>query len=566
MIDNKAYLVRPVEAGPYVLAGPVGELGANARFAIFQDGITVAHQMLPSQAVYGTNVDGAWLVRNDIDSGEALALWENGRTVYQLSLETGNGGVYQCGEVDLWILAVGDLPDVAVPQPGIIHFNQQVPIGGLDHLWFTWQQGITSAHVTARCGTGQDIAVTMGSVYFRNFVTGQTFQYQLYTFDTRNFHPSGTYYSVLQNGEFFVAADDLPSQYGRPYTTPGGAWTAVQVDILPRVLDRLQNAPNANVDKNPDNWKVVMTTIGPFVNGDGHIDSRWSDLDLVGVPKQSVPVPPQPQPQPQPQPSPQPVDCPPFPQPQPTPQPQPSPSPTPQPIPIPVPQPPGPDPRLQTQIDEVRQDEHIDRELIETVILPRLTDDERRITTLEEMVPTLEAGPPGPPGPAGPPGPPGPPNTLEIPPVDQPWPGDRIPEITTEITTIKQRLDECCKPIVEKAKKLVLHACNFGKRAWGRMAECWLDDNTPAPPVPVLLPTKLQSLQEVSLSVDDWFRDSQANFYQPALEAGTAIIDYGLGLRTDLPVWPPLPSEIDADYVFVDPSTDDTIELPVTDA
>lgn len=280
------------------------------------------------------------------------------------------------------------------------------------------------------------------------------------------------------------------------------------------------------------------------------------------------------------------------------PQPQPFPGPGQQPGPVwPIPPqqpPPGPQPQddpcqpnCQHQIDVLRQRQQECCDELEQAILPRVIDLEHWVWDIERRVP----GDP-PPLPQPYPIPPShnvPGTDIPFPPPDTPGgPGGPLPPIPPEVIECLRTYCEgdpldppaeerdvigwalgilcrCGRTAKTTARKVVLDACQFGIHAWGFMAECWLNAYTPEQSLPLALPTKLQSLEEISKSFDDYLATGQSEVYESGVGYGTALIDYGLRLRADLPAWPLLPDDVDVDYIFVDRSTSPNIELPVTE-
>lgn len=285
LTDNKSYVIRPVEAGPYILTGPVGELG-QARWAWLTDGIDPAHQISPATNTLGVPNDGTWTTQNDILSGIVEASIVGGTMVYTLTINTFDDAVYHCGEVDLLLCAVGPLPDVIVNEPGLIGFDQQHFISDMDRLTLTWTQGVQRASHGNRCGGGADVAITMVSVYFKNVITDESLQYQIYTSDTRGFHPDGSWFN--DDGPFYGVADNI-TRYGKPYVTVGGADQSFTADILDRVIELMATCPNPAIDENPAHWKVLMYSLGPFVNGEADIRSTISRINMV-VDAAAVPI------------------------------------------------------------------------------------------------------------------------------------------------------------------------------------------------------------------------------------------------------------------------------------
>lgn len=286
LTDNKGYVITPAETGGYTLTGPVGELG-SARWAFLTDGIRAVHQIIPFTNQLENPNDGTWKAQNDILSGVIEAAVVSGRTVYTLTLNTFDDTVYTNDEVDLFVCAVSPLPDVTVNEPGILPFAQQQFIGALDSLTLTWTQSVITAQQGTRNGGGVDCAIAFISVYFKNTVTDETLQYQIYTYDTRGFAPDAFWFN--STGPFYGVADNI-SRYGDSYLTVGGSSKSFEADILARVIALMAACPNPGIDEDPDHWKITLLSVGPFTNGEASITSTVSNVNLlVGTPAAPVP-------------------------------------------------------------------------------------------------------------------------------------------------------------------------------------------------------------------------------------------------------------------------------------
>lgn len=274
--DNKAYIITPAETGNYVLTGPVGEVG-SARWAFLTDGIRAAYQIPPITETLGVPGDGVWRARNEILSGIIEAVPVGTRTRYTLTLNTFNDGVYACDEVNLFLCAVSPLPDVTVNEPGIIPFTEQEPLGSMSNLVLRWTQGVITASQGSRCGNGLDVAISFISIYFKNTANNQTLQYQIYTYDSRNYQPSGTWFN--STGPFFGVADSI-HQYGGSYLGIGQAAAAFETQILARVSALMSACPNPALDDDLGNWKITLLSAGPFTNGEASITSTIEQIFL----------------------------------------------------------------------------------------------------------------------------------------------------------------------------------------------------------------------------------------------------------------------------------------------
>src|SRR5262249_55466044 len=94
--------------------------------------------------------------------------------------------------------------------------------------------------------------------------------------------PTGDYFAILPSGAFVGVADNLTSEYGLPYLTKRQS-RQVRLDILPRVRALMAGVPNPLVDKELSHWKVLMVSVGSFVNGAAQIVSLVSEVNLVSV-------------------------------------------------------------------------------------------------------------------------------------------------------------------------------------------------------------------------------------------------------------------------------------------
>ncbi len=280
MKDNQLYMITPAEAGSYVLYGPIGETGSRGRWTILQDGIGNNITMPRSTDTLESPLDGVWQIINSIGSGGVRM--EAGNKL-RLTLDTTDSAHYACGEIDLMAMAVGTLPDVVVEQPGVIELPDQVPIGGMTSLRMKFTQEVVSASQGTRCPGMENVAIMIGAVYFRNEVTDQTIQYQVYTYDTRGFKPHGSWFANLASGAFLGVSDNIVTDYGGSYMVAGGPEQTYDIDILPRVKEMISQAPNSNVDKDLNHWKVIIYQFGPFTNGAATIDSLNSKVDLIST-------------------------------------------------------------------------------------------------------------------------------------------------------------------------------------------------------------------------------------------------------------------------------------------
>lgn len=120
-------------------------------------------------------------------------------------------------------------------------------------------------------------------------------------------------------------------------------------------------------------------------------------------------------------------------------------------------------------------------------------------------------------------------------------------------------------PPVQKAKKLIIHACDFGKKAWGIMAECWCNQDTATPDADVQVPQVLNSLADLSNVYKAALDGSVATVWDVGRSYGTQMMLFGLGKNTDPPQWPFDGTYASPDYVFVPEGTDDTVELDVVE-
>lgn len=280
--DNRLYIARPLEAGPYQLLGPYGERATPARWVILTDGIGVDRQFRTVINNLGGRTDGDWRIRNTFVNGQVVVERDNRRTSLQLTQDTFEDAAYGCGEVDLFVMAIALVPGL-ITEPGIIPFSDQPSLAEMTNLTFTWRERLVSRTIGRRCAPLLDAALTMGSVYFKNTTTDQTFQYQVVTSDARFLLFEGSYFANLPGGEFVGVADNSATVYGLPYLQRANRKRTVQIDILPRVLTLLAAIPNVNVDKDPRHWYTLMTANGSYTNGKAKIVSTWSDINLVAV-------------------------------------------------------------------------------------------------------------------------------------------------------------------------------------------------------------------------------------------------------------------------------------------
>lgn len=287
-----------------------------------------------------------------------------------------------------------------------------------------------------------------------------------------------------------------------------------------------------------------------------------------------------------------PQDCIPLPQPQPIPQPQP-PGPVdpippgPQPNPQPDPQHPCP-PDCQYQINRLGQQIKDCCDELHQHVLPRIIDLETWVWDLEHRVPG-----PKPPLPFPGEGPNDPtlfPDPPDLPPVPPELPPAYIPPpIPPEVIDCLSNycddklhlppqdpnavigwafgiLCRCGKQAKETAKKLVLDVCQFGQKAWGVMAECWLNANTPAPQVPLVIPPRLQSLSAISDQIDAYLLGSGSTTWDDGIRYAGDLIDGAILGNPQVAEWPYIPNDALPPYIFADPTTDSRIEVPLTEA
>lgn len=269
---------------------------------------------------------------------------------------------------------------------------------------------------------------------------------------------------------------------------------------------------------------------------------------------------------------------------------------TPEPVPLPQPQPTPQPPQGQTPCPPACQQQILQlQERIkqccdrtEFIVIPELQFILEWLVDLERRVPGVPPALPPPPipvppprnlDPVPPPEPPGntPPGGIPEPPL----PPDVIQCISVScdgevhlpptdgssvlVWAIKT-LCECGAKARQKAKKLVLNACEFGILMWGKMAECWLNANTDGATLPIPVPPMFQSLNDVSNEMSTFILTANTTFFDRPVTYGTQIIEYGLGQPATLPDWPYEFTPIGQDWIFADPAEDPNVEIPVLEA
>lgn len=262
------------------------------------------------------------------------------------------------------------------------------------------------------------------------------------------------------------------------------------------------------------------------------------------------------------------------------------PYPQPQPQPLPPTQRDGHcDPDCQVQIDLVKQKQQECCDEITTYVIPTLDNHEQWLRDVERRLPGPRPALPDPPPlprPAVPvdPLPPyqeppdEPPTTTpptHLPPevvqclmtycegeVHQP-PGDETKVLAWAIGV----LCECGKKAREKPKKWLLNACEFGTKAWGIMAECWLTANTEAPPDEWGLPDFIANPVVIEDAMTRFLLGDHGTIYEMPLAYADALITQGLDSQAPAPVWSVPDEPMPFTTIFTEPGEDETIEMQV---
>lgn len=241
----------------------------------------------------------------------------------------------------------------------------------------------------------------------------------------------------------------------------------------------------------------------------------------------------------------------------------------PQPVPQPIPglddqpQPHPCDPACQEQIDRLDEKIHECCNEVAVNVFPRLDDIEHWLYDLEGRVPGPQPELPYPypvPPVGNVPGtdiPPVPPDDVPTTPA--------LPPIDCESTWITSLL-ECIIPKLpqkETLKKLVFDACQLGVKAWGIMAECWLDYWSPDPPQEFVLPAILTSPTACSVEIYNEIATDADTFYTPMRIQMSQWFRIALAGQADETQWPyekPTPQHLS---IFRTGSEETTVDVPI---
>lgn len=293
--DNKIYIATPTP-GDYYLRGPYGIKGDTARWAVLTDGIGLDHQMHCYVNVKSKR-EGHWSLSNNIKSATIDVAAINGGSVYSLTLNTTNSRYYGCDETDLLLMAITPIPGL-VREPGIVPMDEQPSLAEMDTLTASWEEGLIQFTQGQRCQAGYDMSIVMFSIYLKDTVSDQTFQYEVVTYDSRDMRFNA---SVYANTGAFVGIADSCDYYAFPYLVPDRP-RVITIDVLPRLRQLIQasqsrslvawspsyKSPGATRSLvappilNPDltRWKVLMASWGPFNNGSARIVSTLEGIEL----------------------------------------------------------------------------------------------------------------------------------------------------------------------------------------------------------------------------------------------------------------------------------------------
>lgn len=291
LTDNKLYVITPTP-GDYWLRGPYGLEGDHARWSILTDGIDVQMDTyLTTEAP-----SGRWQMRNPPQTANIKMRRYGNKTRYTLTLDT-RSETYGCGETDFLLCAITRIPGL-IREPGIIPMDEQPSLAEMHSLTATWSEALADFIQGQRCQAGYDMAIMMFSIYLKDTVSDQTFQYEVVTYDSRDMRFNA---SVYANTGAFVGIADSCDYYGLPYLGLDYP-RVVTIDVLPRLRELIRGAetrsftgyspsyksPGATralIDPpvfNPDlaRWKVLMASWGPFNNGSARIVSRLEGIEL----------------------------------------------------------------------------------------------------------------------------------------------------------------------------------------------------------------------------------------------------------------------------------------------
>ena len=274
---NKIRIIRPIEAGPYTLSTPYGELGDRVPWALLTDGITVGNQIRPHHNTLGNAHDGYWRVRNNINSVEVLMHREEGeKSRIQITCDTRNNAVYGCGEVDALLCAITPIAGL-IDDPGMIAMDTQPSLADMASLTITWREMITQVKVGRKrpaCPPGYNCALTFASIYVKDVETNQTLQYEYVTSDSRNMRFSNSEFAYVPH-QFLGIADSAEA-----YTSVSRIPVTRFIDILPR-LREIITSNEKMLSPRLDTKKILMASWGPFNNGSARVVVSLDSMDIL---------------------------------------------------------------------------------------------------------------------------------------------------------------------------------------------------------------------------------------------------------------------------------------------